>query len=213
MSIKFIPYRMLVVLILTLAFPVISLTQASQFDNIDQSSSMMRIQNITGDEHDYFDASADEANRRLLRQVESFHLNKKFFENIGKGIYKYPLQDLDFILHYFPNHPTGLQLLTSVAVLSKDRALPIMYFEKALALYPSYALTYAQYGWYYVTIDRLDNGIQRLKDAVQKDPQLTAAYVWLAQAYEKKGDLQLAREAGARAKELGYNGKLPGDLR
>jgi predicted Zn-dependent protease len=201
---------MLVVLILTLVFPVISRTQASQFDNIEQLSGVMRIQNTTGEEHDYFDASADETSKRLLRQVESFHLNKKFFENIGKGIYKYPLQDLDFILKYFPNHPTGLQLLTSVAILSKDTALPIMYFEKALALYPSHAITYAQYGWYYVTLGRLDKGIQKLNDAVQMDPQLTAAYVWLAQAYEKKGDLPLAREASKRAKELGYNEKLPG---
>jgi predicted Zn-dependent protease len=201
---------MLFVLVLTIAFPVISGTQVSQFDKADQSSVVMRSQSTTGNEHDYFEAGADEASARLLRQVEFFHLNKKFFENIANGIYKYPLQDIDFILEYFPNHPRGLQLLMSVAALSKNRALPIMSFEKAIALYPNHAITYAQYGWYYVTIDRLENGIQKLKDAIQMDPQLTAAYVWLAQAYEKKGDLQLAREAAGRAKELGYNEKLPG---
>ena len=212
MSIKVIAFSLLVILILTLVSPVTSRTQVSQFDNVNQSSVRMRSQNTTGDEHDYFDASADEASKRLLRQVESFHLNKKFFENIAKGIYKYPLQDIDFVLKYFPNHPTGLQFLTSVAVLSKNRAMPIMYFEKAIALYPGHAITYAQYGWYYVTIDRLEKGIEKLNDAVRMDSQLTAGYVWLAQAYEKKGDFKLAREAAKRAKELGYSEKLPGDL-
>jgi predicted Zn-dependent protease len=89
--------------------------------------------------------------------------------------------------------------------------LPIRYFEKAIALYPSHAITHAQYGRFLVTIGDLENGIQKLSYSVQMDPKLTAGYVWLTEAYEKKGDLQLTREARERAKELGFTGKLSSD--
>lgn len=211
MCIKLIARRMLVACTLTLAFPTISRTQLLHFGKLDHTAGMVEIQEITGEEADYFHADTDSKVKYQLATVERYHMGKTVVDNIARGRYEYALQDIKFILRYFPNHPTGLQLLTSVAVLSKNKAVPIMYFEKAIALYPNHPITYAQYGWYYVTIDRLDNGIQKLKHAIKMDPKLTAAYVWLAQAYEKKGEIQLAREAAGRAKELGYNGAAMGD--
>jgi predicted Zn-dependent protease len=208
---KFNACRVLVVSILILAFPAMSWTQVLYFENVSDSPRVIPVQQITGDEADYFDASIDSRVKQALANAERYHMGQSVIESIAKGRYKEALPDIDFVLRYFPNHPMGLQLLTSIAVLSKNRALPIQYFEKAIALYPKHAITYAQYGWYYVTIDRVDIGIRKLQDAIELDRQLTAAYIWLAHAYDKKGQSQLAREAAARARELGYNGALPGD--
>jgi len=209
MAVKFVPCYMLMSLILALAVTVDTHAQALQVDNVDKLNAL--LPESTALANDYFNADTEGPIRGRLESVENYHMGRGLIEKIAKGEYKYALQELDFVLTYFPNHPRGLQLLTSVAVLIKNRALPIPFFEKAIALYPDRAITCAQYGWYYVTIDRLDIGIHKLKDAIEMDPKLTAAYVWLAQAYEKKGNLQLAREAAKRAKELGYNEKLPGD--
>jgi Tfp pilus assembly protein PilF len=185
--------------------------QVIAFDKVAYSAGVIPIQDATNTVDDYFDASKNHVVRQRLQAVERHHMNKDVFDNIASGKYKYALGDIDFTLRYFPNHPRGLQLLTTVAALTKNRALPISYFEKAIALYPTHAITHAQYGWYLVTIGDLDKGIQTLKYAIEMDPKLTAGHVWLAHAYEKKGDNELARQAKERAKELGYNGKLPGD--
>jgi predicted Zn-dependent protease len=159
-------------------------------------------------DNDYFAAASDRNLASLLKTVEEYHMNKNVYDLVAKGTYGYALNELKYTLRYFPNHPRALQLLTSVAVLTKNRALPIQYFENALALYPNHPLTHAQYGNYFVIIGDLDNGIQKLNYAIQNDPKLTAGYVWLAQAYGKKGDTKMAREAQDRARELGYTGEF-----
>jgi predicted Zn-dependent protease len=208
---KFKNYRLVLSLLVGLLPVGVTEAQIILFDNVAYSAGVMPIQDAPHTVYDYFDASADRIVKQRLQAVEQYHMHKGVLENIANGKYKYALGDIDFTLRYFPNHPRGLQLLTTVAALTKNRALPIQYFEKAIALYPSHAITHAQYGWFFVTIGDLDKGIQKLNYSVQVDPKLTAGYVWLAQAYEKKGDLQLAREARERAKELGFSGKLTGD--
>jgi hypothetical protein len=42
------------------------------------------------------------------------------------------------------------------------------------------------------------------------DSKLVGSYVLLAHAYSKQGNSELASEAAARAKELGYKGSLSG---
>src|SRR5688572_1091024 len=185
--------------------------QGSHLGNRQHPPQVMLVQDETQVEKDYFHAGNDRNVKQQLNNAEHFHLNKSVLENIATGKYKYALGDINFTLKYFPNHPRALQLLTTIAVLSKNRALPIPYFEKAIRLYPSHAITHAQYGTCLVVIGDLENGIQKLNHAVQMDPKLTAGYVWLAQAYEKKGDLHLAREAKERAKELGYNSNRTDD--
>jgi predicted Zn-dependent protease len=200
-----------VCLFLVLFFVSVIEAQVFHLDNLEYSADVMPVQDAPHTVYDYFDASTDRIVKQRLQAVERFHMNKHLFENIANGKYKHALGDIDFTLRYFPNHPRGLQLLTTVAALTKNGALPIRYFEKAIALYPKHAITHAQYGWFFVTIGDLDNGIQKLRHAIEMDPKLTTGHVWLAQAYEKKGDLQSSRAARERAKELGYNGKLPGD--
>jgi predicted Zn-dependent protease len=207
---KLFRYQRVVCLLVTVFFFSV-VRKATPIDNVEYLAGVIPIQDANQPMYDYFDAARDPAVKQALQAVERYHMTKEVLQNIGSGKYQYALGDIDFTLRYFPNHPMGLQLLTTVASLTKNRALAIRYFEKAIGLYPSHAITHAQYGWYFVTIGDVDNGIQKLKHAVEVDPKLTAGYVWLAQAYEKKGDSQLAREARERAKELGYKGTFSGD--
>jgi Tfp pilus assembly protein PilF len=96
-----------------------------------------------------------------------------------------------------------------VSQLIKKRSLAVYYFERALKLYPRYAITHAQYGAYLVGIGETEAGIGRLKEAIEIDPKLTAAYVVLAKAYNKVGNLDLAQQAAEKARDLGYKGEVP----
>ena len=213
MATKYSKCRIAVCFSFAVLFGGVTEAQVFRFDNVAYSAGVMSV--AVGDvnqvENDYFTATKDRRVKQLLYNVERNHLNKGVLEKIASGNYKFALADINFAMRYFPNHPTGLHLITTVAALTKNQTLPIPYFEKAIAFYPSHAITHAQYGWFFVTIGDLENGLQKLKHAVEMDPKLTAGYVWLAQAYEKKGDFELAHQAKERAKELGYKGKLPGD--
>jgi len=158
--------------------------------------------------YDYFEANATDAGRNYLKAVNDFHMDKKVFDNITGGRYEAALGDIDYTLRHFPNHPMALQLVSVVAILSKNSVRAVAYFEKAIGLYPCHSLTHAQYGSFLVGIGNFEKGIEKLHYAVRLDPKLIAGHVGLAKAYEKKGDVKSAREAAERAKELGYNGKF-----
>lgn len=156
-----------------------------------------------GTGNDYFTTPR---NSELLYNVEKYHLSdENFFARYKSRRYYYALQDLEFVLNYFPNHPKALMFMGSVAQLTKDSSLGVIYYEKAIRLYPQYALTHAQYGEYLVNIGLVKEGIERLKKAIEIDPKLAIAYKWLSKAYTKIGDLEMARRAAERAKELGIN--------
>jgi Tfp pilus assembly protein PilF len=153
---------------------------------------------------DYFDPDA----QGLLHMVEQYHLNPgtpfwTYYKNIDRD-YAHALNELKFILRYFPNHPKALTLLGVVAKQIQVPVLPIPFFEKAIAMYPQHAITHAQFGAYLVEIGKVDQGIEALQNAVKIDPKLGAAYVWLAGAYQKKGDAHEAEKARERAASLGY---------
>jgi tetratricopeptide (TPR) repeat protein len=115
------------------------------------------------------------------------HLNQKVWGDFRAGRFSNVLADLNYTLDKFPNHPKALLLLGSVARLIKSPALPIPYFEKAIQLYPQYALTHAQYGAYMTEIGSVEVGIGKLKKAIEIDPNLSLAHTWLAKAYSQKG--------------------------
>lgn len=164
--------------------------------------------------HNYFVANQTPYLRNLLALNEKFHMNgcphnpDGTLGDIRLGHYKDAASDMEEMLIHWVNHPKVLQLLGFIAVQMKQTGMPIKYFERAVSLYPNYPLTHAQYGAYLVMIGNLQAGIDKLKFATEKDPKLTAGFVWLAQAYQKIGDAKLAGEAAARARELGYQGKL-----
>ncbi len=160
---------------------------------------------------DYFDHDDEPLAAGQLDMIDNAH-TRKAIRWIREGRYRDAIADLHFVLIRWPNHPKALMILMSVSSLSGSPMLPRAYFEKALSLYPQHAITHAQYGKFLVEVGETDAGITKLKYAVEKDPSLTAGYVWLAEAYAKKGDRVRAGEAAKRAKELGYRGDLSEEL-
>jgi predicted Zn-dependent protease len=158
---------------------------------------------------DYF--TADKAPTSYLRILESAHV-RTIPDWINKGRINNAIADIRYTLDRFPNHPVSLQQLSMVAQMTKNTALAVNYFERAINLFPQYALTHSQYGLFLVSVNNLDTGIQHLKQSVEMEPKLPAGYAGLAHAYAKKGDLERAREAAKNARELGFAGKLPAGL-
>ncbi|MDX2253593.1 MAG: hypothetical protein NW202_14990 [Nitrospira sp.] len=157
---------------------------------------------------DFFTAGEDAERLRDLGLNDLYHTNR-VVHSIKVGRYDEAIADLKFVLDKWPNHPRALLLIESVGKMTQVPTLPIPYYEKALQMYPQYAITYAQYGKYLVEIDQREKGIEHLKLAIEKDEKLIAAHVWLAEAYIKHGEKQLAKKEAEHARSLGFQGELP----
>jgi tetratricopeptide (TPR) repeat protein len=158
---------------------------------------------------DYF--TADKRGGSYLAIVEANHV-RTIPDWIKKNRLNDAIGDIKYTLDRFPNHPVALQQLSMVAQMTKNLALATSYFEKAVALFPQYALTRAQYGLFLMSANNVDGAIENLKQSIEMEPKLSAGYAGLAHVYAKKGDLEQAREAAKKARELGFNGKLPDGL-
>jgi predicted Zn-dependent protease len=156
---------------------------------------------------DYF--SADDrfpTTRDLLRIVERYHMGDVILHSLATGDYRAALNDLDYTLHKFPNHPKALLTLNMVAELLDDESIPIPYYEHALELYPRYALTQYQYGTYLLKIGQTAPAVRRLERATELDPDFAEAHGELARAYAAAGDAERSRQAADVARSLGYEG-------
>ena len=160
--------------------------------------------------HDYFKAD-QEGVGGYLRLVESAH-TRTINKWLNQGRLDNAIGDIKYTLDRFPNHPVSLQQLSVVAQMAKNTAVAVNYFERAISLFPHYAITRVQYGLFLVSINHVDAGLEHLKQAVEIEPKLLAGYKGLVHAYVKKGDLDQARDAAKKARELGYTGALPGGL-
>lgn len=161
-------------------------------------------------ERDYFTADEDPAAWNDLTLNNQHHTNN-VLKWLREGNIPMALHDVQFTIDKWPNHPRALILMEVISGVTHTPNLPIPFYEKAIRLYPQYAITHAQYGKYLVEISRVDAGIAKLQEAVTIDPKLTAAHVWLTEAYLKKGKKELARKEAETARVLGYEGELPFD--
>jgi len=157
--------------------------------------------------HDYFYPDKDAHTQWLIKDIEKYHLEpaKAHFQG---GQLKDAIGDLDYLLARIVNHPEALMLLGALARLTKSPALPVPYYERALKLYPQYAVTHAQYGAYLIDVGNNKAGIAHLNKALELNPDLALAHAWLAKAYYKDGNVELARQAAAQARTFGYKGKI-----
>ena len=156
---------------------------------------------------DYFNPTNDAHMKWLINDIETHHL-KPAVASFAAGDLQKAKVDLDYLLARLVNHPQALAFAGLFAKATKNSLWGINNYERALRLYPQYALTHAQYGKYLSDIDRVGDGIERLKKALEMDPRLVAAQVWLAAAYLKSGNADLARQAAEQARSLGFKGDL-----
>jgi Tfp pilus assembly protein PilF len=157
---------------------------------------------------DYFISHQYREMNELRYLLESHHLTPRVYGDVTAGRYHYALFDVDYVLERMPNHPRALQLIGTIAKLTKKPFLAVSYFKRALALYPQYALTHAQYGSYLADVGQVEAGIGELSRAIELDPKLLASHVWLAKVYLKAGNMTLAREHSEAARRLGFNGEV-----
>ena len=151
---------------------------------------------------DFFTAQQFPDTKHLLNLVDEYHTNKAM-ASLAKGTgVGYAIEDLKYTLDTFPNHPRALMLMGMAAKLASTPSLPLPYYEKAVRLFPQYAMTYAQYGNYQVEVGLVEQGIETLKRAIEIDRDFALAYEWLAKAYARAGDKEMEREMILKAKEI-----------
>lgn len=156
---------------------------------------------------DYFNAKGDPHITWLKADQDKAHTIPAM-RDFARGDMKGTRQGLEWILVRFINHPQALALAAAFSIATKNSLWAIPHFERALGIYPEYALTHAQYGKYLTDIGMVDKGFEQLNKAAEMDPKLIAAHVWLAAAYSKSGNADLARESAEKARSLGYRGDL-----
>lgn len=139
---------------------------------------------------------------RDLALIDDAHTDKVMYwlrqENVGRAI-----QDLKFTLDRFPNHPRALLLVELVGRITEVPTMAMPYYDKAVSLYPHYGKTWAQYGKYLVEIGKHEEGIRKLKRALELDPNMSSAHGWLSDAYLRAGKPDLASIESEKARKLG----------
>jgi tetratricopeptide (TPR) repeat protein len=156
---------------------------------------------------DYFNGTNDPQITWLKGDQYDNHI-KPLIYAFGQGDLKRTKAELEYVLARFINHPQALAIAGSFSLQTKNPTWAMPYFEKAISVYPQYAVTHAQYGKYLSDIGMVDKGLEKLKKAAEMDPKLVGAQVWLAAAYAKSGNADLAREAAEKARSLGFKGDL-----
>lgn len=166
---------------------------------------------FAAEHRDYFTAGQDPTSDRYLQLTERHHLDH-VLGLIREGDFKFAIRQIEWTLNIFSNHPRALMLIETVATLTKVPELPMPYYKVALDDHPQYALTHAQYGRYLGEVGRASEGLAHLKRAVELDLELPAPHVWLAEAYVKTGQPELAVKEVQMAKKLGYQGEWPAEV-
>ena len=154
----------------------------------------------------YFLKDSHRATRQQISNVNKHHL-KKALRHLASQKPARAIPELNFTLRYVPNHPKALQLMGLVGKLTNRTKMAEQYFAQAIRVFPQYALTHAQYGKFLVDIGRFEEGIEELEKAQSIQPDLKTVFVWLSEAYQKNGDVDKAKMAEERVKELGSKKK------
>ncbi|WP_447968782.1 tetratricopeptide repeat protein [Nitrospira sp. M1] len=167
--------------------------------------------------HDYYQLKNDRHIGQLVRLVESAHtkrilpLLQQSFKRPGhkEHYLRQASREIRYTLDRLVNHPKALALSATVGNLMGQPNLPVNYYQRAIKMYPKHAITHAQFGNFLVGIGEFEDGIERLKIAIKINPKMAASYGWLAWAYQKSGENELAQEYSQKAKERNFKGKLP----
>jgi tetratricopeptide (TPR) repeat protein len=149
---------------------------------------------------DYYAAKADKTgDAKRLGTVEQYHLEQGD-QKFRVGRYDAALQEFEFILGEYPNHPRALLLLAEMCSKWKSPTCNVDgLFEKAVDVNPRVAATYVVRGLYYHRTGRLDNAIASYNRALELDPNSLNANYNLGLAYFDQKQYARANEAAQRA--------------
>lgn len=157
--------------------------------------------------HNYY--NSDSYSAQLLEDVVKYHLPlaRKQMRKGGSKLY-YALQNVKFVLAYFPNHPKALQLATEITIRMNQPRRADRFFIKAVELYPNQAQSWLLYGLHLHRTGRVAEAVKKYRHALELDSSLVNARYNLGLALLKLGKLEKARAQAKRAYAVGY--PLPG---
>ena len=104
----------------------------------------------------------------LLVKTEQYHLQQAIDKLLQQDL-EQAWNELAFVLHYFPNHPKALSLLSDLSFKMKQPARAKRYFERALSLYPDHASTYTLYGEFLMRDAKYTEAVSQFKKAAVLD--------------------------------------------
>lgn len=158
---------------------------------------------------DYYLANSTAETRQLLKNVETFHIEPGR-ERMKRRNYAGALQDFEFILNYFPNHPAALALVSDLCDMNwkSARCDPGTYFERAFQINPKASQTWALYGLHLQRRKLSDKAIDAYQKALALNPASMNAHYNLGLEYLDQRRLDLANTHAQAAYALGY--PLPG---
>ena len=157
---------------------------------------------------DYFLKNVNDLAYKNVKNVNHFHLGPAM-KLIKGGQPDRAIGDLKFVLRWVPNHPMGLSLMGTVSQMLGRPNLGIIYFEQAIALFPEYGLTHAQFGKFMYDIKEHKRASKYLTKAISLDSKLSVGHGWLSLVYSAEGRTDLAKKSAKKAKALGYKGPFP----
>ena len=97
---------------------------------------------------------------------------------------------------------TGCLGIVIEALQKKDLVAAAKYYEEYLATDKTDENVYVNYGICLANINRLDEAINALNNAIRIDPSKPDVYQILAQVYQAKGDMQAAQQAMISAQSI-----------
>ena len=159
-------------------------------------------------------ATAQEGNRdyytarsvkdiELLTAVEKYHMQLGYDELSAKR-YDAAFGDAKFMLHYFPNHPKALILLSEICNRwQSPDCNPDEWLEKAVSRNPAVAETHLLYGIYLHRTKRFDAAVKNYKQALETDPMSLNAHYNLGLAYVDLKQYELANQHAQKSYALG----------
>ena len=188
---------------------ILSSNQSYGQSYLETNYNQFKIPKISTPTVDWFNRHQDAYTTTLIENVEKYHLSR---ENFGREFrtqfYWGALNELAYVLSFFPNHPKALMFFTTISRIINKPTLPLPYFQRALQHFPQHAITHFQYGTYLVNIDKIEKGITALKHAIKIDSDFVKAHAALAEAYYKNGNIKQAKNEEKKARELGYKGEI-----
>lgn len=186
-------YRLGVVLLLTAILLLISLTAYAQ---------------PTG--NDYYAPRTGQNDIQLFKNVESYHLGPGRQKTVD-GQYASALQEYEFILRYYTNHP---QALTGLSELCQKWKSPVCdgvaegWFQRAIERNPDASLSHVVQALHYHRKNRLDEAVKSYRRAIELAPNSVNAHYNLGLAYADLKQYDLANQHAQKSYSLGAN--LPG---
>lgn len=152
-----------------------------------------------GEPYDYYVPAPD----RLLENVEKYHLQQGI-DKVKQGKFDYAWSEFAFMLHYFPNHPRALQLISDLSLQMEQTNRAIKYFDRALRLYPNNSATYALYGVFLHKLEKYELAIEQYTKALYLDNSSAEYYYNLGLAQFALQQYEQSNISAQKAYQKGY---------